>query len=308
MPMLRISVTQTEMRLHKAHGTLRPALRHALQADPGPVTIMMHGFKYHPGHPLHCPHGSLMARRPNTENRRIVSWPARLGMHRQPGEGLGISLGWAARGSIWGAHARAEVAGHALADLIRYIHAIAPGRPVNLIAHSLGARVALSAITASNRGAICRAILLAGAEYGETARTALDSEGGASTEILNVTSRENDLFDFMMERLIPPQRRGDKMLGSGLLRHQRLVTLQLDDMRSLNALRRFGFPVAPPERLICHWSAYLRDGVFPLYRAILNGDMSLEALRACLPSDPTPRWSRLRPRLPRPQPKLLPAE
>ena len=96
---------------------------------------------------------------------------------------------------------------------------------------------------------------------------------------------------------------GDLYSGGKLL-----VTLQLDDAQSLAALRGLGFPIAPPDRLICHWSPYLREGVFPLYRAILSGDLTLDRLRAVLPTACAPRWSRLRPRLPRPQPPMVPAE
>ncbi|MBV7396832.1 alpha/beta hydrolase [Mameliella sediminis] len=308
MPMLRITVTDSEPRLHGGDVPLQPALVAALAADKGPVTIMVHGYKYLPGHPIHCPHGSLMSPDPAKDDWKIVSWPSQLGLHGQRGTGVAISFGWKARGSIWAAHRRAQTAGQALAALVRDIRRFAPGRPVNLIAHSLGARVALAAIGAGAPGSINRAVLLAAAEYADTARHILEGETGRHTEVLNVTSRENDLYDFLLECLIPPARRGDRMLGHGGLRLPRMVTLQLDDSRSLAALRSAGFPIEAPDRLICHWSPYLRAGVFPLYRAVLSGEMSLDRLRALLPARSAPRWSRLRPRLPRPQPPLLPAE
>ncbi|ASP22800.1 hypothetical protein ANTHELSMS3_04196 [Antarctobacter heliothermus] len=308
MPMLCVTVTDSDPRLHGDDVPLQPALAAALAADSGPVTIMVHGYKYQPGHPIHCPHGTLMSPEPRNGDWKIVSWPERLGLHGQRGQGLAISFGWRARGSIWAAHRRAEAAGHALAALVREIRQYAPTRRINVVAHSLGARVALTAIRVGPCGAITRAVLLAAAEYGEIASQTLDSPSGRLTEVLNVTTRENDLYDFMLECLVPPQRRGDRMLGHGGLRHPRLVTLQLDDTRSLAALRHAGFPIAAPERLICHWSPYLRKGVFPLYRAVLTGAMPLDRLRALLPDDCAPRWSRLRLRLPRPQPRLLPAE
>lgn len=308
MPMLRITVKNGEPRLHGDADQVRPALNRQLAVNPGPVTLMVHGYKYLPGHPVHCPHASLLSHAPQPGDWRIVSWPGQLGLTGRPGAGLGISLGWPARGTIWAAHRRAVEAGHGLAALVAEIKRIDPGRPVNVIAHSLGARVTLAAIRAGIPGAIGRAVLLAAAEYGETARAALDSPGGADTEVLNVTTRENDLYDVLLEWLIAPECRGDRMLGHGRLRHPRMVTLQLDHPRSLAALGRAGFSVAPPDRLICHWSPYLREGVFPLYRAVLDGRLPLAQLRALLPTEGSPRWSRLRPRLPRPPVPLLPAE
>ncbi len=304
MPMLRITVAENEARLHGDPAPLLPALADALATDTGPVTIMVHGYKYQPGHPQHCPHASLMSPTPHAADRRVVSWPARLGLDNR----VAISFGWQARGSIWAAHRRAASAGEALAGLVREVRRLAPRRPVNVIAHSLGARVALAAVRAGAPGAITRAVLLAAAEYGEVARHTLDSARGCRTQVLNVTSRENDLFDFVLERLVPPRHPGDRMLGHGGVDLPHMVTLQLDDEESLAALRRLGFPIAPPERLICHWSPYLRDGVFSLYRAILSGELPLDRLRAVLPTACAPRWSRLRPRLPRPQPPMVPAE
>jgi hypothetical protein len=83
------------------------------------------------------------------------------------------------------------------------------------------------------------------------------------------------------------------MLGAGTVALPNLTTLQLDDAASLAALRRAGYRIAPPARLVCHWSPYLRPGVFPLYRAVLDGALGLGQLRALLPEQGAPRWSRL---------------
>jgi pimeloyl-ACP methyl ester carboxylesterase len=301
-------MTDEGPRLHGTERAVVPTLTAALSADSGPVTIMLHGFKYQPGHPIHCPHDSIFSRHPTASGFRVVSWPKALGFTGQCGEGIGLSFGWSARGSIWEAHARASDAGRALADLLTDLRRLDPLRPVNIIAHSLGARVALTAIRHAAPGAVTRAVLLAAAEYGETAREALSCDAGRATQVLNVTSRENDFYDFLMERLVAPPRLGDRMLGHGSTHLPNMVTLQLDDEASLTALARAGFPIGAPERLVCHWSPYLRSGVFDLYAAFLSGRIAPSKLRALLPQAAAPRWSRLMPRIPRLRPSGLPVQ
>ena len=110
--------------------------------------------------------------------------------------------------------------------------------------------------------------------------------------MLNVTSRENDLYDKALELLLGgPQACA---LGSGL-DAPNAVTLQIDHPGHRAGLRALGFPTAAPVRRICHWSAYMRPGLFPLYRAFLHQPEALNTamLRAALPPDTAPRWSRL---------------
>ncbi|MFZ7090054.1 alpha/beta hydrolase [Primorskyibacter sp. 2E233] len=297
MPLLQINASTSQMRLHGATAPLVPSLRRALAADPGPVTVMVHGYKYQPGDPLHCPYTGILSRQPRGLGRRVVSWPRHLGLRGQSGEGLGISFGWDARGTIWRAWRRAASAGEQLADLLAQLHKLAPERSIHIVAHSLGARVALRAIHQSRPGTVRSAILLAAAEFEDTAKAALMA-GGCQTQLLNVTSRENDLFDFLLERAIRKPCRHAHMLGHGGLIHGNLTTLELDDPASLRALRRAGFPIAQPMRRVCHWSPYLRPGVFPLYRALLRGSLQMGNLRALLPLDRSPRWSRLAPHFP----------
>lgn len=295
MPLLRITCDDQGPRLHGT-AALIPALRHGLAADPGPVTVMIHGFRYAPGHTISCPHRSLLAAGP-VSSARIRSWPRRLGLRGQHGEGLGLAFGWNARGTIWQAHARAARAGQGLAALTDLIHRIDPARPVNVVAHSLGGRVTLQALAAGAR--LDRVVLLTGAEFASTAQEALQTPAGRQARILNVTSRENDLFDFALECLVKPPVAGDRMLGHGKLDLPNVATLQLDHADTLKRLRAAGYPIAGPTRRVCHWSPYLRAGVFPLYRAVLSGALSIQQLRALLPEEPSPRWSRLLPQRPR---------
>jgi len=154
-----------------------------------------------------------------------------------------------------------------------------------------------AALEQAERTEQIRVILLAGAEYQGRARDAMRSPGGAATEVINITSRENDLFDFMLERLIAPGQRGDRALGLHLPDRPNTVTLQLDHARTLAALARIGFPIAPPAATICHWSSYLREGVFAFYNAALRGDsrLGMEDLRRLVTDVPEPRWARVRP-------------
>ncbi|WP_136442663.1 DUF726 domain-containing protein [Pacificoceanicola onchidii] len=296
MPLLQISARETGPALHGATAPLLPCLRRALAGDPGPITIMVHGYKYLPGHPIACPHRGILARKPLVTGKRVISWPRRLGLRGQHGEGLGISFGWRARGSIWAAWEAASEAGLQLAALLDMLSQLAPERPIHLIGHSMGARVVLTALNTAATGTLRTVILLAAAEFESTARRALNRLE-PQTQVLNVTSRENDLFDFCLERLVPAPETGARMLGCGGLRHPRMATIALDDPSHLAALRRAGFPIAPPVRRVCHWSPYLRPGVFPLYRALRAGRMDVARLRAQLPCDTSPRWSRLRPPL-----------
>lgn len=308
MPLLRITVDESGPRLGCGRRDVSTALRAALAQSAGPPVVMAHGYKYQPDHPLHCPHNSIFSPQAKNCGPKLKSWPRQMGLLDPASKTLGIAFAWPARGTLREAHARAETAGQMLAEVLRDIRRLAPRRPATLIAHSLGARVCLTAIRQSRPGTVHRAVLLAAAEYTHDAARALTSEGGRSVQVLNVTSRENDLYDFLLERLVPAPAPADRMLGHGGLDLPGLVTLQLDDPQSLDALKRAGFPVAPPQRLICHWSPYTRGGVFPLYAAYLAGRLPHAHLRAALPDAPAPRWSRLMPRLPRLYPQGLPAE
>lgn len=281
----------------------RQELRRAVAATPtdAPIIICLHGYKFSPRIPRHDPHDHILALVPGSSCRKALSWPRALGFgDGSEDEGLCIALGWEARGSIWQAYERARQTGEALARLIWKLD-----RPVQLIGHSLGARVILSALPRLHGGAVERAILLAAAEFRSSAHVALNSEAGQATEFLNVTSRENDLFDMMFELALTPDHDPSRSLGSGLGEARRnWCDMQIDDPKTRSVFKHLGYDIAAPDKRICHWSPYLRDGLFEIYRVALRHPerLPLGLLQELLPTAPDPRYSRLLSRAHRPAP------
>ena len=245
-----------------------------------PAVVMIHGYTHSPFSPAHDPHSHILSLSPKA-NGRCLSWPQHLGFGiGNRSEGLAIAFGWNARGTIWQAYEAAGRAGIALSRTIRTIQATRPG-PVDIIAHSLGARTALTAATLLPNGALGRVILLSGAEFGHCAARALASPAGQSAAFLNVTSGENILFDLLFQRLMQPPWRRAAALGRGLPSNRpNWLDLRIDCPATRSHLRHLGFHVPAPVRAVCHWSGYMRPGLFPLYRAFLRdrGSLSLTDL------------------------------
>ncbi|MCH2163437.1 MAG: alpha/beta fold hydrolase [Marinovum sp.] len=277
MSLLQIAVNERTPRLFPENGPPDAAVASALEATDGPVTFMVHGYKYAPGHSDACPFHGLFGAQDPAKKKRIRPWPNHLGS-----DGLLIGLGWQARGTPQTAYRRAAEAAIALAALIKLIHRHAPKRDQHVLAHSLGARVALQAFHYVPKKALSSMILLAAAEYRGSAEAALGSKGAQDVDVLHVTSGENGFFDFLFERVIPSPQRGDRAIGARDVGHAQ--TLLLDSPDALQALADLGYPIAPPSRRVCHWSVYLRPGVFKLYRALIRGELSHRTLVRALKS------------------------
>lgn len=282
----RVDVTRHGLRFDRA------GLAAALASLPGgePVVVMIHGYRFAPDVAGNCPHQHIFSLQPPQGDWTALSWPRHLG-----GAGLMIGFGWPARGDLIGASFRAATAGRALADLAAVIQSLDPGRALHVVAHSLGARVALAALPHATAGDFSRLILLAAAETRGPARRAMASAAGRAVQVFNITTRENDLFDFLYEWLAGAGL--DTAIGQGLRQEMpNWLDVQIDQPATLAALARLGHRLPPAPARICHWSPYLRPGAFGLYRALLEGGLSAQVLRANLPMAADPRWSRLWPR------------
>lgn len=286
MPVLRINASDKDLQVHSSATPIHRAL--AVQSpDHGPVVIMVHGYKYAPNDPNHCPHKKIF-------NDSDAGWPKQLGFAKgQQNEGLCIAFGWYARGPLWQAHRRAVRLGKKLATLVTLVRDAEPRRPVHVIAHSLGSEIALSALAHLKANSIDRMVLLTGASFASKARSMLSTPAGLTTELFNVTSRENDLFDLAFEHLVAAPKLNDRAIGQGIDTPNTL-NLQLDCPTTLKTFADLGLTIAQPQRRICHWSGYTRPGVMALYAHILRSPntFSQTNLAQILPTRPAPRWSR----------------
>lgn len=295
MPLIRINAACDRPKLHDhpAASDLRSEIARRDPTGSGPIIIMTHGYKYAPGHRHACPHRSIFTRQPGVP----ASWPRALGFGRGADEpGLGIAFGWHARGTLYAAQRRTPKAGRALRELILTLKSLWPDRPVHVMAHSMGSELFFHALPDLPPHSLHRAILMTSASFLSRAEAALASDAGRTIELINVTSRENDLFDFLCERMLSDQFYPEPTLGHGL-KAEHSVTLQLDCPVTLNHLSQLGRPIEPPRRRICHWSSYSRRGILRFYGDLLRHPdrFPLDLLRQGLPPSPQPRWSRLLP-------------
>ena len=273
MTLVRLNATRTGL-----EGL--PQLEAALQALPSTarITVMIHGYKYAPGRAGHCPHDYILSAKPEDLSERAISWPSNLGVGNAH---LGIAFGWDGSGSLWRAWKRSAEAGCLLAQGLDLV--ADRGCRVDMIAHSLGARVAISALSRVRSGAVGTMILLAPAEFQVRACAALFSPAGRTAQVLNVVSRQNRVFDRGLEWLIAPHRWGERSLGMGLESpHANWADLAIDDPAVLPALGVLGYPVAAPKGRVCHWSGYVRAGLFPLYRDVLDQTLPFAVLKSHL--------------------------
>ncbi|MEM9855039.1 MAG: alpha/beta hydrolase [Pseudomonadota bacterium] len=276
MPLLRVAVRGNAPRAHKTGAHIAPVLRHRLTQG-GPIVILVHGYKFDPAHAGHDPHNHIFGEAAKS-TFKAVSWPRQLGFNTgRPGEGLCIGFGWPARGWFGDVCEKALAAGEALAALISEIRGLAPERPVHLLAHSLGARVALAATALLRSGDLGRVILLSGAEFQSNARDALYGPAGRAAEWFNITSRENDVFDMLFEKFArAPDAEARAGIGLGLGKAMpNWVDIQIDHPDTARFLSSLGFPLAEERRRVCHWSTYNRDGVMRFYAGLIRSPESL---------------------------------
>lgn len=233
------------------------------------VTILIHGYRYSPWDAANDPHRHILSPGRGAYRWKSISWPKHLNLDRADG-GLGIGFGWHARGSLRDVAQRAFGLGDTLADLVRALKSRRPDLAVHLFGHSLGARVALAGLGAMAAGDVRRVVLLSGAEYRAEARRSMASPAGRTAQVLNVTSGENALFDAAFRLAIAPPQRGDAVLSRGIAGLAGWTDLRIDCAGTQAALHDLGFRIQPARGGLCHWSTYLRPGLFRFYRAVCD--------------------------------------
>jgi pimeloyl-ACP methyl ester carboxylesterase len=272
VPILRLNTGPDGPVLARATGDMRAALADALAGLPAdaPVVVLLHGLRYSPFRRDHDPHGHIFGLGPRPDCWKAVSWPRKLGFGRgRAEEGLCIPFAWDGALRLGAGYRRAGQAGVQLAQVLDMIATLDPARRIDLFAHSLGARVALKAMKRTS-ARIGRVILLTPAEFCGPARAALASPAGQGAEVIQIAPRENRVFDHLFQLTAPRRRWGDVALGLRAPKARNWVTLSISHAGHRAHLQALGFAIAPPRSRICHWSGYLRPGVFTLYRALLR--------------------------------------
>lgn len=241
-------------------GGARPAIEasalavHLAPLPPGAALIVVtHGMRHRPGGPgTDDPHRGVLCPVP----RRDRPWRAKSlvrGLHLGRGQrldGHGIAFAWDGGGAPWRAMKRAEAAGGALAAALERVRTVRPDLVVGFAGHSLGARVALAAMEAAPVPVLDRVLLLAPSEHRARAARAMAAAGAAEARVLSVQPRANRSFagGFALATGAPGLWRGPD--------HPRWRDLR---------------PGTPPGAApLCHWSAYLRPDLWPLWRAWLH--------------------------------------
>lgn len=287
MAVIRINASPNGLSLHDSPQPVPARLREVI-GQQGPAVILVHGYKYVPGTQKFCPHHKIFG-------DHAHGWPRQLGFEGGSSqEGLCIALGWHARGPLNSMYRRAQALGKSIAALVTLLRKHNRQRDIHLVAHSLGSEASLCALPHLTAGDVSRIVLLTGASYSSRAEDLLRTPAGQTAEVLNVTSRENDLFDAMFERVVPSDATRDRTIGQGI-KAPNAVTVQLDCRDTLARLENIGFNIAPAGRRICHWSAYTRPGVMDFYARFLRAPehLSLDLIARSATHVVAPRWSRL---------------
>ncbi|WP_425039614.1 hypothetical protein [Primorskyibacter sp. S187A] len=277
MALLQLAIEGETPRLFGSPRALRPVLLQALTQHPGPVTFLIHGYKYTPGHNRRCPHKTIFAAPRANPN----SWPGRL----RTG-GVKLAIGWHARGRLQTVYARAAEIGRSVAQLSDLVAMLSPSRSQHILGHSMGARVALSAAAQAQNTRLRSLILLAAAEYRSSLDQTMIETASPHLKVLHATSRENLLFDLLFQSMIAKPCPGDRAIGLAPLPHANALSLQIDHPATRAALATLGHEIAPAEGRINHAAPYRRAGVFGLYSALIRGDLGFEHLSRRLQSEP----------------------
>lgn len=263
-------------------------LRKTLQKTPSttPIILFVHGYRYSPLIKETDPQSSLYAQGAGRACWKVKSWPHHLGLFDSDRPyAIGLAYGWDAAPryklpifNLRDIYMRAYEEAQHLATVLHLIKQINPTRKIDFFAHSMGARVVLQAIHMAPDSNLGRVILLGGTEYSDTAYEVLKTPAAQSAEFYNITARQNILYDVLFAYLGPWVGNGEKLLGAGLQSApSNWIDIRLDCPQTMERLQHIGVNLAKPDLGFCHWTFYIRDGVFDLYRYIFERQPNTKA-------------------------------
>ena len=173
-----------------------------------------------------------------------------------------------------------EKAGGILAQAIDSRVQDNPEGEVCIIAHSMGARVALCALGQLECGRVSRALLLNGSEYSQTAKRVACY---TACTVLNVVVESDDVLD-KPGSVFAPEAFIDAVVGQkGLCEPpENWLDFRLDDedVRSRAAKAEYeDLQGDNPERIADHWYSYTHEPNWDLFKDFIFGERHLADLR-----------------------------
>ena len=251
-----------------------------------PIVIMIHGYRYHPKVTGANPHDLLFSELPRSTAYPCKSWPVGLGFRTSGFEdGLAIGFAWeglpapastrvASLNKFARVYAQAACAGEQLAQLLGWIEEIAPGKTVDFIAHSLGARVVFCALAQARAQNPGRVVLMGGAEYASVVDGYFQRDYiHPRLEVFSMQNRRNIPVDLLFECFAPRGSRGDYAIGRGYCGPEhRWLNISMDNPETLEALDRRGVAISKAAKfsLVDHWAFYASAGVMSLYQGLIR--------------------------------------
>lgn len=169
---------------------------------------------------------------------------------------LGYAAGLRALPDLATPYEKAGVEAKGLANLINGLRNISPDSPVDVVAHRLGARVALMAVRTA-RSKMWRNLLLSNAfEYSAYTLLALDCPMGRHLNCYNLVARYNNITTYFFDRFGPKPGPADRAICFGYKFAHSNWSEVLDSSETATKLmlemgaNRFGFAVSRPNPVL----------------------------------------------------------
>ena len=172
-------------------------------------------------------------------------------------------------------------AGGILANIVDRHTRGAKDREVYFVAHSMGVRVALSALHQLCKSQVKRSLLLNGSEYSQTAKVIAYH---TRCKVLNVIVEEDDILSKLGSVFAPEAFIKDVVGQSGLIGPPKnWLDFRLDDKCVQEKARGCGYACLRgdnPDSWADHWYSYKHEPNWRLFRHFLFGKKKISKLRS----------------------------